>query len=335
MSNRLLSQLAHVELVSPKPAESVEFFSKVLGLETTCEVGNATYLRGWGDWLHHSVIVIEGPRAAINHVGWRAEGPDELEQAVGRLEAAGVGQGWETASVGHGPAYRYRGPGGQIQEIFWEAERFAAPPELRSTFPNRPQRPVARGASARQIDHVTWGSSNPYDDAVWYRDQLGYRFMEYSLLDDVPVIAMITTNEHAHDMGMIADRSGQVGRVHHFAFWVDEVDDVYKAADILLEAGTAIEYGPGRHGISESTYLYFREPGGMRVELFSGGYRNYLPDWEPVRWTPELGSNNFYRNGDAPETFVSLLPATAEEEALAGQALSPSTARWSAMAGNV
>ena len=43
------------------------------------------------------------------------------------------------------------------------------------------------------------------------------------------------------------------------------------------------------------TYLYFREPGGMRIELNSGGWRNYQPDWKPVRWSPAMGSNDFYR----------------------------------------
>lgn len=334
MSKRLLSQLAHVELISAKPAESVRFFVDVLGLEQSAEAGNSVYLRGWGDWLHHSVVVTEGEGPALGHVAWRAEGPEELEQAVANLEAAGVGLGWEEPTVGHGPAYRFRGPGGQLQELVWECERYEAPPHLRSTFPNRPQRPTARGAAARQIDHVTWGSTDPHADAQWYRDVLGFRFMEYAVVDDTPVFAVITTNERAHDMGLIGDRSGRSGRVHHFAMWMDEVLDVHRAADVVLESGTPIEYGPGRHGVSESTYLYFREPGGMRIELFSGGYRNYLPDWEPVRWTPEQGSNNFYRNGDAPETFVSLSPPTPEEAELEGRSLSPSTERWTAMAGH-
>jgi hypothetical protein len=50
-----------------------------------------------------------------------------------------------------------------------------------------------------------------------------------------------------------------------------------------MEAGTHIEVGPGRHGMGEQTYLYFREPGGIRLEINSGGYRNYQPDWQPVK----------------------------------------------------
>jgi len=331
MSNRLLSQLAHVELISANPDESARFLVEVVGLERSGESGQSIYLRGWGDWFHHSLILTEGEGPALGHVGWRAEGPEELERAVANLDAAGAGVGWEPETIGHGPAYRFRGPGGQLQEVFWEVGRHEAPAEKRSVFPARPQRPPARGACARHIDHVTWGSGDPVADAEWYRDRLGFRFMEYVVMRDVPVFAVITTNERAHDMGLIADRSGRDGRIHHVAFWLDDVADVHRAADVVLESGTPLEYGPGRHGISESTFLYFREPGGMRIELFSGGYRNYLPDWEPVRWTPEQGSNNFYRNGDGPESFLAFLPPTPEEAALHAGATSASADRWGAL----
>ena len=41
------------------------------------------------------------------------------------------------------------------------------------------------------------------------------------------------------------------------------------AADLYVEAGLTIEYGPGKRGVGENLFLYVREPGGMRVELFS------------------------------------------------------------------
>ena len=46
-----------------------------------------------------------------------------------------------------------------------------------------------------------------------------------------------------------------------------------------------IEFGPGKHGMGENNFLYVRDFGGIRIELFSGGYRNYQPDWEPVKWS--------------------------------------------------
>jgi catechol 2,3-dioxygenase len=108
---RLLSQLAHVELVNPDPERSAWFFHDVLGLEETTREGDSIYFRGWGENLHHSLVLTEGPEA-LGHIAWRAAGPEELEDAAARLEASGHGEGWVDPVTGHGRAYRFRGPGG-------------------------------------------------------------------------------------------------------------------------------------------------------------------------------------------------------------------------------
>ena len=314
MTTRLLSQLAHVELLSPRPEESVQFLRDVLGLEESGRSGRSVYLRGWGDYFHHSVVLTEADAPGLGHIGWRTQGPDELEEAAARIEASGLGEGWHERSEGHGPAYRYRGPGGHLHEVFWEVERWKAPPELAAPFPNRPQRFAPRGIAARQLDHVTVTTADIMGDVAWYRETLGYRFMEWTVLDeasDVVVFAMVTTNEKAHDLGLLADMSEVRGRIHHLAFWVDTRDELHRAADVLLNAGTAIEFGPGRHGMGEQEYLYFREPGGLRIEVNTGGYRNYQPDWEPVKWTPAQGANTLYRNVSMPNSMMDAFPPAA------------------------
>jgi catechol 2,3-dioxygenase len=148
-------------------------------------------------------------------------------------------------------------------------------------------------------------------DTCWYRDTLGFRFMEYTVPDDIPdlvVFTQTTTNEKSHDLGFVADFSGVPGRLNHVAFFVPEVKDLLRAADILLEAGFPMEYGPGQHGMGEQHYLYFREPGGMRIEINSGGYRNYIPDWEPVKWVPSQGSNSMYRNAAMVDSMTESFP---------------------------
>ena len=314
MSERLISQLAHVELLTPTLDESLRFFTEVLGLDQTERDGSSIYLRCWGDFATYTVQLTEGPQPALGHIGWRAEGPDSLERAVARLEQAGVGEGWSEGQRGHGPAFRYRGPGGHVQELFWEVERYSAPADKRSAFPARPQKHSPRGAAPRQLDHITVNTHRPYEDSEWYRDTLGYRFMEYTALDDNPdliVFSMVTTNEKSHDLGLVIDFSEVPGRLNHLAFWVDTVEDVLRAADVLMEAGTHIEFGPGRHGMGEQTYLYFREPGGIRLEINSGGYRNYQPDWEPVKWVPSQGSNTMYRNAGMPDSMTEAFPPAA------------------------
>jgi catechol 2,3-dioxygenase len=313
MPERLLSQLAHVEIVTPLPEESLHFYTQVLGLEESGRSGDSVYLRGWGEFFHHSLQLTRGDAPGLGHIAWRADGPEQLERAVSRIEATGLGEGWYEGAVGHGPAFRYRSPGGHLHEIFWEVERFKPAPDMVSTFPNRAQRFVPRGVAARSIDHVTIASNALAEDIQWYRETLGHRYTEYTVTDDMPdlvVFGMLSVCERAHDLGVVADFSGVPGRINHFAFWVDQREEHRRAADVFLDAGVTIEFGPGRHGMGEQDYLYVREPSGLRVELNSGGYRNYEPDREPVAWTPAQGSNVFYRNlAMPPSMFESFPPA--------------------------
>ena len=178
---RLLSQLAHVEITTPTPDASLEFFADVLGLEVSGRRGESVYLRGWSEWFHHSLQLTEGSAPALGHIGWRVEGPGQLELAVARLEASGLGEGWHEDELGHGRAYRYRSPNGQhLHEIFWEVDRYQVPAELASTYPNRPQRYEGRGVGVRYLDHVTINTRDLWGDAEWYRDTLGHRIMEYT-----------------------------------------------------------------------------------------------------------------------------------------------------------
>jgi catechol 2,3-dioxygenase len=310
MSNRLIAHLAHVEVLTPKPDESLRFYKDVFGLEESGRAGQSVYLRGWGEWSYHSLQLTEAAQPGLGHIGWRAWSPQHLKTAIARVETAGAGEGWFEGSVGHGPAYRYRGPGGHVHELFWELERYQAPPELRSTFPDRPQRFAPRGVAPRQIDHITVMTDDVLRDAYWYAETLSSTFTEWTVLDDaeLPVFAMVTNNEKSHDLGLVIDTSRVSGRVHHVAYWVDSRDELLRAADILLGADVPIEFGPGRHGMGEQDYLYVREPGGLRVEVNTGGYRLYVPDWEPTRWTPAQGSNTFYRNVASPDSMMDGFP---------------------------
>ena len=311
MARRLLNQLAHVEIITPKLEESIRFFRELMGMEEVKREGNSAYLRCWGDYYQYSLVLTEGSQPNVGHIGWRTEGQEELGIVVRQIEATGRGEGWLEDSVGHGRAYRFRGPGGHLNEVFWEAERYQAPPELASTYPARPQRFTGRGAALRLIDHVTLASGNVMQDIAWYRETLNVRFTEYSVPDEVPdliVFALLTTNEKSHDLGFVADFSGVPGRINHLAFFVPERDDVLRAAEVLLEAGVPIEFGPGEHGIGEQFYIYFREPGGMRIELNASGYRNYVPDWQPVKWVPSQGSATMYRNLGMPDSMMESFP---------------------------
>jgi catechol 2,3-dioxygenase len=310
MSEVLLSQLAHVEITSPKPEESVRWFVDVLGLEQTTQEGQSAYLRGWGEWLHSSLIVTEGPAPALAHIGWRAYGPQDVETIAQRIDPD-LAEGWLDDSVGHGRSFRFRAPMGHVNEVFWETELYDAPPELQTDMRLRPQRYTGRGAAARYIDHVTINAPALKDEIAWYRNTLGFRHTGSICPEPgVPMFSTLTSTaiRSTHDLALVPDAPFGRGRVNHVAFRVDQRLDVERAADVFLGADTPIEFGPGIHGMDEITYLYVREPGGLRIEINAGGWQNFMPDWVPPEHLPNEGPTSYFRNVLMPDSMMESFP---------------------------
>jgi catechol 2,3-dioxygenase len=311
MSEILLSQLAHVELISPKPEETVAWMVDVLGLEETTREGQSVYLRGWAEWLHSSLIVTEGPRSEVAHIAWRAYGPDDPKTIADRLSGTGLELGWIESSVGHGPAFRYRSPAGEhVHEVFWETELYQAPTEkAEPDFQNRPQKFPARGAGARYVDHVTVASPGMHEDIAFYKT-LGQRHTaQIDLEPTFTVFSTMTCNaiRSTHDLGIVPD-FGFTGRTNHIAYSVDQRLDVERAAEVFMANDTPIEFGPGIHGVDEITYLYVREPGGFRIEINAPGWVNSMPDWQASKWNPTQGGTTFWKNVAMPESMMESWP---------------------------
>jgi len=89
----------------------------------------------------------------------------------------------------------------------------------------------------------------------------------------------------AHELIYVADAYGANGRLHHLAFWVDTREECLRAADLFVENDVYIEAAPSKHGVVQGFFLYGYEPGGNRVEVTTGGYFVYDPDFEPITWT--------------------------------------------------
>ena len=306
---KLLSHLSYVAITSPDVEASVEFYKTHVGLTEVAREGGRVYLRCWGDYYAYSVVVVPGDEPSLETMAWRTSSPESLEEAAKRIEAAGIqGEWFDGYKIGR--AYRFTGPFGHPMTLHWDVERHQAQPQVASIYPDRPEKRSKIAGAPRQLDHVTIATSDVDAFVQWYVDVLGFRFMARTVLDEAPisVFSVLTTNEKSHDLGVVLDGSTRAGRVNHYAFWVDTREELLIAADTLMENGIDIEYGPSIHGIGEQNFLYYREPSTLRIELNTGGYRNYVPDWEANTWKPSLGSNNFYRNGAMPMSMTESFP---------------------------
>ncbi|MCU1413215.1 MAG: putative extradiol dioxygenase [Microbacteriaceae bacterium] len=315
-----LSHLSYVRIASNDVDASSAFYQKQLGLTEVHRDESGVYLRAWGDPYLYSLVLIPADEPSLVSAAWRTSSPEALEEVVARVEASGVTGEWIDSRFGVGRLYTFTGPWGHTIDLFWEVEKYVPAPELTSVYPDRPARRDAAGAAPRQLDHVTVAASDVEAFAKWHSEVLGFRIMAHTIIEhaNLSVFSVLTTNESSHDLAVVLDSSPIAGRVNHFSMWVESRDYLFRSADLLIENGYPIEYGPSVHGIGEANFLYFREPSGMRVEMNTTGYRNYVPDWEPRNWTPELGSTNMFRNGAMPMSMTESFPSdgrpTATEE---------------------
>src|SRR5688500_19446423 len=101
-----IAHLGHVELLTPKPEESLRFFVDVMGMTENGRNGDSVYLRGWDDYEHHSLQLTASKTSGLGHYALRTASPQALQRRVEAIAKSGLGKGWKEDNVGHGPAYR-------------------------------------------------------------------------------------------------------------------------------------------------------------------------------------------------------------------------------------
>lgn len=301
-----VAHLAHVELLSPRPEETLDFFTGLLGLQVTAREGQSVYLRGYEDLYHHTLKVTEAPQPGLGHVAWRTSSAPALRRRVQALQRSGAGGGWVRPEPGQGESYRFTTPDGHSMELLWEVEYAHLPEGERSPLRNRPQRRPTQGVPVRRLDHVNLFVSDVAANRQFMQDQLGFRLREGKILDDgTEVGAWMSVTNLVHDIALMRDASGAAGRFHHVAFWYGYPQHLMDIAEIFRECDITIEAGPAKHGTTQAYFLYCFEPGGNRVELFGDtGYLIFDPTWKPVIWQErDLAVSSIWFGGKLPESF--------------------------------
>ncbi|ULT54935.1 VOC family protein [Neobacillus drentensis] len=295
-----IAKLGHVALVSADLEKSLWFFRDTIGLEETEVVDGVHYLRAWGDFEHHTLSITAGETSYIDHIGWRTKRPEDIVTFAKLLEDAGTEVRWIEAGeeLAQGEAIRFELPSGHRFELYYDMEKTPAEESRKSVLKNQTYKSWAKGVSPRRIDHVNLQTSHDNAEIVKFlKEALGFKLREYFVNpDDVPVASWLSVTNLVHDVAIMStSRSKEPNEMHHIAYWLDNSQDLLRAADILCEADVQF-VGPGKHGISQAMYIYVKDPGsGLRLEIFTNGYLIFEPDWEPVKWTYE----EYLKNGSA------------------------------------
>ena len=280
-----VAHVGHVELFTPSPDASLDFFSSVVGLHETDRCGNSVYLRAWGDYERHTLKLTAHSTSGLGHLGLRVRDDATLHQLVAHLAEHNIIGEW-VDDKGHGPAYRVATPDGHAIELYWETERFEATAAVSTAFKNQPQRYVPKGIAPRRLDHINLLARDVAPTRDFFQRLLGLRLTEQIVLDNgTEAGAWLSATNKSYDVAITHDRTGASGRLHHVTFMMDSREDVLRAADILRDADVPIETGPHKHNIGQTFFLYCFEPGGNRFEVGAGGYLIFDPDWKPIVWT--------------------------------------------------
>ncbi len=301
-----VAHLGHVELLTPLPDKSLWYFRDVLGMTAVHCAGPSVYLRGWGDYAASTLKLTEARAPGVGCVAWRTMSPAALERRAAAIGAAGLGIGWTNGDFGRGRSYRFRDPDGHVMEIYYEEQKYQALAAERSTLKNQPQKYAGRGVGVRRSDHLALLASDVAANRRFATDLLGFQLREQVIFDQgkTELGSWMSPTAVHHQLAYVLDVKGGHGRLHHFSLWVDNRDDVLRAADILRESGIFIEAGPAKHNNSQGFYLYSYEPGGNRVEVYSGSYLVMAPDWQPVTWNEQERGSGTYWGGALPDSFI-------------------------------
>ena len=307
-----VAHIGHIELLVPSIEASTEFFENMLGLYVSDRREGRVFLRAWQDFDHHTLVLGEGPKAALGHVGWRVPERSDAEAIERSLDARGIESRWCPAAegIGHGDTLSFTTPAGFDFELYWQVEHYDAPAELRSRLPNHPSLISTRGAAARRFDHVTMQANDVRAEQEFYEEVLGIHhryFLETT--DGTRVGSWMSRTNVSHEIALTLNGQGTGPHMHHCAYYVQSSDDVIRTASFLADRGVTLELGPANHATSGATCLYFKEPSGHRIEIWTGGLLIFDPDWTPRQWNEDVARELMCLWGNLPtEDFFGGTP---------------------------
>ncbi|PBC51875.1 catechol 2,3-dioxygenase [Rhodococcus sp. ACS1] len=297
-------RLGYVHARQSDIEQGVSYYTDTLGMkEVARDTEGRVFLKAWDEHDHHSVVLEQGG-AGLVKLGYKCETVDDLATFEKKVQQFGCST--ERMShgdnLGIGDGVRVILPSEHVLELYAEAEWVGN--ELGILNPAvAPRHPV--GASVPRLDHAVITSDNVALIERFFAECLGFRPAE-RIIDDVEQQNLLGTfmfcSNTPHDIAIL---SGENGKLHHFAFELQDWSTLLRAGQVFGDDGVPVEEGPKQHGITRGTTIYFFDPAGNRNEVFAGGYTTF-PDWKPITWTADhLDKGIFYVGNEMSDSFMN------------------------------
>ena len=271
-----ITRASHVVLTSQDLEATRYFYETAIGLEVTHQDSETLYLRALEETSHHSLVFQKSKSPGVcKRMGYRMYTEKDLSIAHDFFNAHGLTATFEDQAF-QGRTLHVNDPLGVPLEFCAEMDQ---KPSLMQTFHKH------HGASPASFDHVQIATHDVDTALKWY-SELGFRLTEYTADDNTDEVWGIWLKRKNNTQDVVFS-AGIGPRLHHFAYNVPEVANIIHVADVMSSLGLAhtMDRGPGRHGIANAMFVYFRDPDGHRVELFTSHYQFIDSDLVPKRWS--------------------------------------------------
>ncbi len=272
-----ITRLSHIVLTSRDLDKTRYFYESGLGLEVTSQDDERLCLRAIEETGHHSLMFEKasaGSPSVCRRVGYRMYSDEDLKRAYEHFNANGA-----RAEFVERP---YQGLTLRLHDGVGVPIEFCATMDQQE---NRMQRfHTHSGGRLAFLDHIQIACHDVAGAYRWYND-LGFRLTEYTAKDGTDEMWGVWLKRKNNTQDVVFG-NGAGPRLHHFAYHTPEVSSIIHAADVMasLDLAGTMDRAPGRHGIGNAFFIYFRDPDGHRVEIFSSHYNVIDIDHQPKRW---------------------------------------------------
>jgi catechol 2,3-dioxygenase-like lactoylglutathione lyase family enzyme len=173
------------------------------------------------------------------------------------------------------PATPYNGPG-RVERRDGRAPGFTRPDRVRP----------------RKLGHAVLGSTDPERSTAFFTDGLGFRVSDR--IKGAGAFMRCSTDHHN-----VLVLGAPVNFLHHTSWQVDDVDEVGRGAQAMLEGNPERHvWGLGRHFAGSNFFWYLKDP--------AGNFSEYYSDMDCIvddqLWTPEEleGARGLFAWGPPP-----------------------------------
>lgn len=266
-----VTALRSVELGTPDLAASVDFYTRVWGLDVVAQAGDKVFLAATGDDFH-VLELKQSDRSELRKTSFRARSPEDLTTLFSRAVGAGcvvLREPSPADAPSGGERFVIREPQGSVLEFVFGDHR-----KTGKAVANRPHR----------LAHVNINSSSIEALSGFYQEVLGFQLTDRSKL-----MAFLRCNDDHHAV-VLAE--APANGLNHVAFLMPDTESVMRGSGRVVDQGYPIGWGVGRHGPGDNVFAYFVDPQGVVVEYTAevlqvdDSYRVRGPDewvWPPGR----------------------------------------------------